>query len=266
MKIISLNTLAGRFFNPLIEFIKSEAPTTDCFCFQEVLNSEVFEEHDGFRANLFVEIAKALPNYNAYFSLAQEEFGMSTKTPNINAGLATYIKKDYVVKKSGDFFICNYKNSFNYKDYETFPNSVHHIQINLNGKLLTICNLYGISMPGTKLDTPNRLNQTKKVLEFIKNEAGEKIIIGDFNLLPHTKSIISFEESGFNNLIKTFNITTTRGSLIRKLHPEYETSPGVWQEFADYALVTPGIAVSNFKVPDLPLSDHLPMIVEFSLN
>ena len=36
------------------------------------------------------------------------------------------------------------------------------------------------------------------------------------------------------------------------------------QYFADYAFVSPGVNVTSFAVPVLPVSDHLPFVLEFS--
>jgi endonuclease/exonuclease/phosphatase family metal-dependent hydrolase len=37
------------------------------------------------------------------------------------------------------------------------------------------------------------------------------------------------------------------------------------QPFADYIFITPDIKVKNFEVPDLEISDHLPMILDFDI-
>ena len=40
MKVISLNTYIGHVFEPLMKFIEEQAPSTDIFCFQEMMSSE----------------------------------------------------------------------------------------------------------------------------------------------------------------------------------------------------------------------------------
>lgn len=257
MKLITLNTFGGHFFAPLMEFVKSSAPSTDFFCFQEVSDAP---------GGIFSDLAVALPEFLGFFAAAQEHFdGKAAVAVEINFGLAAFARKDYAIKKTGDFFIKNRRNSFLSPDFTTFPHNLQYLQLNIGGKELTICNLHGSSQPTDKLDSPGRLAQSKKILNFIQNQPGEKIITGDFNLLPGTRSMAMFEERGFRNLIKDFSIPTTRGSLIKKLHPEYGASAQGWQEFADYTLVSPGISARKFVVPDLPLSDHLPLILEFAI-
>ena len=57
------------------------------------------------------------------------------------------------------------------------------------------------------------------------------------------------------NLIKKYNIKTTR----HKLYPGFENN-----KFADFVFVSKGIKIKNFQVPNIAVSDHLPMILEFS--
>lgn len=267
MKIISLNTYGGKIFDPLIEFVAANAKDTDIFCFQEVLHTskEPFISN-GATANLFNEFKKELQNFQAFFAVAQEHFDQTTLVPEeVDAGVATFIDQKITINKTGEFFVCNGSNSFVPNDYGTLPYKLHWVQFLINSKQLTVCNIHGVSEPGNKLDCPERLAQSQKILDFINEQSGEKIIVGDFNLLPNTKSITMFEKAGFRNLIKEFSVQTTRGGLMRKLFPHYGTGPNGWQEFADYAFVSSGIKSVKFSVPDVPISDHLPLILEFEV-
>ena len=60
------------------------------------------------------------------------------------------------------------------------------------------------------------------------------------------------------NLIKEFQIELTRSSL----SPFYGKPE--FQKYADYAFTSKDIQIKNFQVPHLEISDHLPMILEFS--
>ena len=53
---------------------------------------------------------------------------------------------------------------------------------------------------------------------------------------------------------------------MHKLWPQYEHGKYGFQEFADYAFVSPGIRVVDFVVPDLPVSDHLPLILSTEIE
>jgi endonuclease/exonuclease/phosphatase family metal-dependent hydrolase len=118
-------------------------------------------------------------------------------------------------------------------------------------------NLHGLAYPGSKLDTSERLAQSQKIVEFLNNEKGEKILGGDFNLMPDTEGIRMIEAAGMHNLVKEFNIRTTRSELSYARYPEAER-----QYFSDYVFVSSGIRVLSFAVPAISVSDHLPMILE----
>jgi endonuclease/exonuclease/phosphatase family metal-dependent hydrolase len=82
-----------------------------------------------------------------------------------------------------------------------------------------------------------------------------KIIGGDFNLLPETKSAQMFEENDYRSLIKEFRIRTTRNRLAWELYPNDK------QYYADYVFVSPGVNVKEFSVPENEISDHLALIL-----
>lgn len=267
MKLISLNTYGGRFFEPVMEFIKQHSTDTDIFCFQELLHttSDTINIAE-FRANFFSEISQALPEFKGTFVPVQPgAYPGGDTTPDIIFGLGIFIKNKFEIKKTGDFYIVGHEQSFQTGIQNTLPFKAQFHQLSIAKKLLTICNVHGTAWPVDKLDSEERLAQSKKILDLVNNLPGEKIITGDFNLFPNTKSIGLFEENGFKNLVKDFNIQTTRGSLIKKLHPEYFADGRVFQEFADYTFVSPGIQVRDYTVPDLPISDHLPLILEFEI-
>ena len=81
---------------------------------------------------------------------------------------------------------------------------------------------------------------------------GKKILVGDFNLNINTKSLTILEKKMIN-LIKKYNIQTTRNKHF----------PGS-EKFADYTFVSPDIKIRSFQVPHTEVSDHLPMILQFS--
>ena len=72
-----------------------------------------------------------------------------------------------------------------------------------------------------------------------------------YNLLPGTESVHMLEESGMRNLIREYGVTSTRSSFYTK--PE---------KFADYAFVSSGVSVTDFKVLPDAVSDHLALEAE----
>lgn len=264
MKLISLNALCGHVFEPLMDFIVREAPTTDVFCFQEMLSNPKGDlpmlPYMG-RANVLEEIAGRLPGFAMEFFVTQDDYDIEPAYPGqMRLGNATFYREGLTVTDRGGFFVYNGYNSYDgKKNYETLGHGAAFITVD---DALTVVNVHGNSQPANKLDTPKRLAQSQRIVDFLADRPGEKIVMGDFNLMPDTESVRMFERAGFRNLIREYKIANTRGSLMRSLFPEYEHGPYGFQDFADYAFATPGIAVRSFEVPDLPISDHLPMILE----
>ena len=254
MKLISLNIWAGRVFDPLMKYIAKNAGDTDIFCFQEVFNTptsrKTVSEH--YRANIFSELQQVLPDHTGYFAPAQDGCGMEGPVDfQISWGLALFVKKYLTLNEVGEIFIRGYRNSRG-KENTTMPRNLQYATFNVSKTKYTIINFHGLWNGRGKTDTDERLEQSRKVREFLDKVSGKKIFCGDLNLLPDTKSLAMLENS-FVNLIKTHGITTTRSSSYQKQ-----------DKFADYALVSPDVTVKSFEVPNVEVSDHLPMVLVFS--
>jgi endonuclease/exonuclease/phosphatase (EEP) superfamily protein YafD len=126
-----------------------------------------------------------------------------------------------------------------------------------------LCTVHGLPHPGDKLDFDGRLTQSKRILDSVKNYACPKIIGGDFNLMPSTKSVKMFEAAEYRNLINDFNIENTRNNLSWE---QFKHQPNFKKQyFADYVFVSPEVKVKSFKVPYMEISDHLPLILDFDI-
>lgn len=267
MKIISLNTFAGRIFKPLMDFVERMAPETDVLCFQEVVSDPggVITPPDkhGLRANLLQELEARLPDFAVVFTYFQDDFDV-TPSPNgrTQYGLATFVRRTLPITASHDFYLGNGYNTYLPGDYSTLGCKALLVTVHVKGLPLTVVNLHGLSEPGSKRDTPERLEQSRRILDATRGHSGETILMGDWNLFPDTESIRMIEVAGFRNLIKDYAVTTTRGTLCKQLNPQYANTSDGHQEFADYTFVTNGLTVRSFAVPDLPVSDHLPMILD----
>ncbi|MBI3589596.1 MAG: hypothetical protein HY093_04275 [Candidatus Liptonbacteria bacterium] len=261
MKLISLNIWGGKKFGPLLEFIKSQASSTDIFCFQEVFRSSAGPEvSNGMKMNIFSDLVAALPDHDGYFAPIQEQYDLHEKI-NFPAasGETIFAKRSLPILSHGERFIYGSYNDVVVRDgLLDLPVAIQYINIEGKSNRLTIAHLHGIVWPGKKEDSPARLEQSQNIINFLSEQPGEKILCGDFNLLPNTESIQMIEKNGMKNLIKDFKISTTRSII------EAAKYGGNLQHFADYCFVSPSLKIKNFTVPTLAISDHLPLILEFS--
>ena len=226
MKVIFLNTCNGKIREGTAAFIRQQAAATDVFCFQEV-----YEEMQAFCAEL-------LPDYRVirgYKKIGEEN----------DFAQATYLRQGLQLLSSQLLL-------------EKHPGTGLGIytQINMRNAVIHLCNLHGSARPGTKLDTPERIDQSQGLIDFFKEKRGMRIIGGDFNLLPETRSARMFEENGYRSLIKDFRIPTTRNRLAWELYPNNK------QYYSDYVFVSPEVKVREFSVPADEISDHLALVLK----
>ncbi len=232
MKIVFLNCWDATMGENLRGFILRHRDDTDIFCFQEA------EEK-------FVSFAKEL--------LENFEFTQAT-TRGLRQDRDNYTNCTYIRKDLGDV--------------QSQPLLVHeegcgvglYSEVGINGKTLSLVNFHGQWKPGTKIDTEIRLRQSQLLIDFLRDKEGLHIIGGDFNLLLDTESVRMFEQAGYKNLIRDWDIKTTRNQI------SWSVPGNEKQLWADFVFVSPDVQVKSFVVPeDDESSDHLPMILELDL-
>jgi endonuclease/exonuclease/phosphatase family metal-dependent hydrolase len=131
------------------------------------------------------------------------------------------------------------------------PRNFHYVVVKNHGKEFLITNIHGFWKPGKKGDTKESLEQSDKILDFLKSFTGPKILCGDLNLNPETESIKKLEKN-LVNLIAEYKVSNTRSKFYTRN-----------EKFADYILVSPDVKVQDFKVMNEHVSDHLPLYLSF---
>lgn len=242
MKIISLNIWAGIVGDKLIDFFK-ENRDVDVFCLQEVMHNATEWTNWDKRQNATIldQIRAALPGHTDYFRPVEQKEEW---------GLAIFVRKEINISEEGEVFVHLDKKSMKTGDPLTVGKNLQWITI--ANKNLTICNVHGLWNGQGKTDTEDRINQSKNIVAKVRKLNTEVVLCGDFNLLPDTQSLQMIErELTLRNLIKEYGITSTRTSLYTKE-----------VKFADYAFVTSGIRVKEFKVLPDEVSDHSPLYLD----
>lgn len=262
MRLITLNTWANRLHDPLIDFLKREAPTTDVFCFQEVFHTTTDRTHTAdtrtMRADSLKQLQLALGSEFQY-EYAPVQVGFDDDGPvdyHLEFGIATFIRRD--VEIVGQEIVFVYRDGLTREAAGPIgkPRCVTVSKIrSQDGKAYAIINFHGLWQAGTnKQDNADRLEQSRRLREVIDRCDGPVILAGDFNLLPDGQSMAILEQ-GMKNLIKEYGITSTRSSHYAKPI-----------RLADYILVSPEIEVKDFKVLEDEVSDHLPLVVDWSVS
>ncbi|MEK9180600.1 MAG: endonuclease/exonuclease/phosphatase family protein [Patescibacteria group bacterium] len=263
LKLISLNTWGGQLFDDLMGFVKNRRDETDIFCFQEIPMGEraVFTAEHGIRENLFAELKTVLPDFQPLNYIATAGGKFDSKEIDFPFGTATFVRKNLKVGEHGGFQTYSESGFFAKSEKRTPTGTFFYAEV---GNYL-VCNIHGIILREIgKDDTPDRLEQSKRIIDFLAarhdspqaGRGGKQILCGDFNLKPQTESIAMLGRV-MRNLIKDYGIESTRTELYRNMEK--------WQDpIADYVFVSPDIKVRDFKVLGDVVSDHSPLYVEFS--
>jgi endonuclease/exonuclease/phosphatase family metal-dependent hydrolase len=249
MKLITLNTWAGRQKEAFDSFLKDHMAETDIFCFQEIFNNYDgatgdYINHDEGNGNLLQEVTDILSDFDQYFCpIAENVFG-----------IAIFLKKGINLVASGEVML------YHNPDYDhNDPNADHDrkmqwMHIQTGRKDVMIVNVHGHWDARGRDDTPNRLEQSRIINDFFE-QAGltPKIMVGDFNLNLQTESIKLLEKN-FTNLISKYDIKSTRTEL-------YTGD----DKHTDYVFVSEEVLVEDFKVMPDVVSDHAPLYLQFDV-
>lgn len=229
VKIIYLNAWGELMRDELVDYVKDQARDTDIFCFQEATD-EMKQRCKG-----ALHGYKEISDYK--FVSEKDYFPQSI-----------FIKNDIEVLSSGTLLD---------KDDRSYGLAIY-AEVKIGDCSLYVCNIHGTARPDDKQDSPARLRQSEELIEYFRSIDKPTMIGGDFNINLNTDSINMFEHSGYRNLIKEFGIATTRNHL-------------AWDRFeikmyySDYVFLNDKIQLKNFSVPDIKVSDHLPMILEIEV-
>lgn len=255
MKIISLNTWGGRAGKDnLLNFFNNHKKDADIFCLQEMWAAP-YEHLEGESAGALAirhkdimvrgvhEVGELLSKHKSYFRPHHMD----------NYGLLMFVREELPVQGEGEIFVHQYKGFIPEGDIGHHARNIQYVTTQLGEKIVTVINFHGLWNGQGKNDSEDRINQSQRIIDFLKTLPGEIVLCGDFNLLPDTESIKLFESFGLRNLIKEFGITSTRTSRYTKA-----------DKFADYIFISKGLVIKDFKVLPDEVSDHAPLLLEIA--
>lgn len=253
MRLITLNSWGGRSLYLIMRFLKKHASNTDIFCFQEIHKAApgVVEERHPDQyvcGQLFDKIQKELKEFDGTFACFEDD-------PN-RMSQAIFIRKGIKVKRLEDFIVFKPAVPKEIGDEIFSPRKLQYAIIETPKGEMLVANYHGLWVNGPKTDSPERIEQSKRIREFLDSFKIPRIICGDFNLLPETESV-KILEKGMRNLINEFKVESTRTPLYRHYNNPDEPN------FADYIFTSQDVEIQKFEVlPDIA-SDHAPLLLEF---
>jgi len=265
MKIMCLNAWGGKLYGKLLPYLKQSSP--DVLCLQEVVHSPATNKdwvtyRDGEhvlvqRANLFRDVAAALPNHTAIFCPAAQGilWDDDAQVPS-QWGLATFVRNTFPIIAQRQDFV---HKAYSAHGYGEHPRSrgAHAIRVfdYDKNRAIAMAHMHGLRDLRGKMDTPERSQQAYKFLaiaESIAESDDPLILCGDFNVETESETLKILSEAGLTELVTTRTTKGTRNSYYKK--------PG---RHADYILVNAQVNESDFKVVFEPeVSDHCPLVLD----
>lgn len=258
MQLVCVNAWMGLRLAALTEFIKKSAPETDIFCFQEVYSSRhALVNANGEQLNLLELLSRELPGFRAAFHPKHLVEQPALSGVSVPLGNAIFVRTTIPTLGSGGFFpIGKFEHA---PDEHRFVGTLQFEKLQYGSGTLLVVNVHGMS-EWPKGDSQKRLEQSLRIHEYLARETGPRLMCGDFNTFPDTESI-RLVGQGLVNQVQKFGVTTTRSEINRQLH---QGKPMI-DTISDYMFTSPDITVASLEAPELEVSDHLPLIVNFSL-
>lgn len=264
MRIMSLNVWGGTLYDDLVPYLRASPP--DVLCLQEVIETPASPRdwltyRDGAhvlpqRANLFRDVAAALPDHAAIFCPAARGDLWDGDVPvRSHWGLATFVRRTLPIIAQRQEFVFG---AFAPDGFGAHPRArnAHAIRIHddATGRTVGIVQMHGLRDPSGKADTPARLAQAQRLAHMAARivDPGDPLVVcGDFNVEPGGETFAVLAQIGLRDLVQSGGFAGTRTSHYLK--------PG---RFADYMLVNAAVDVAGFDVVRAPeVSDHCPLLL-----
>lgn len=247
MKVVQLNIWQGRLINEVVALLKKE--DADFVCLQEVYDASNPPKPYDYIRSLDV-LKQGLPQYtHVFFSpVFTFDYGGSV----VGYGNAVMSKS---APLNAEAFI-NHGTFHHVTDWDKHNYNVRNAQIlkfQHNDSFFWLANHHGFHRR-TQFGDKTTVETMRKLSAKMSELDGPKILCGDMNVVAESPAMRPFDES-FEDLTNTYKIedTLTRFGKVSGIA-------------CDHILVSPEIAVKEFKVLEDLVSDHKPLTMEFDLR
>lgn len=252
LKFIQINIYKGRYFDELVDFLKEEAP--DFISMQEVSAGKLnnYESKD---VNLFELLSQKL-SYKGVFHSDVEILG----DPNASFGNAVFSKWPILDSK---IVVLNTFRPMTLTEFVSDP----AIWASISRHMLdVVCQVGGvgvhaISVHGRRIappvDNPESTRQANLIVDHLRFLGNEPFVVGgDFNMPPETSAITIVSRMA-NNLMQDLRIKQTLNPAAHEL--------GEHGYLVDYIFTSKHFELKSLAVPQVTVSDHLPVIAQLEL-
>ena len=129
-------------------------------------------------------------------------------------------------------------------------------EVGVDGVPLSVCGVH-LTRPTSRAGSERQARQYDQLIERLAGEPPARIVLGDFNATPWTRSFARFcERSGLRNSRSGFGILPSWPTFV----------PGVLRIPIDHCLTSPAVEVRHIRIGPSVGSDHLPVVVDLMVS
>lgn len=264
MKLIHLNVESFKYFDALVDFLEAEKP--DVLSLVEATDGDFFDSR-GQRRDYLGELKQRFGWNSVFHPTVFRDFW----DYQIGFGAAVLSSSDIIVDNldtlgdgmsvwAYDHLVFSDKPKYERYPYAwkwLFPFLVTHVQTE-QGIIRLLTTHFHVSYEC--LETLQIWQDAERIVDYLNahEDSIPTILAGDFNIRNESMSIKIIREKLTQH---SQNFTNT---LCRSVHPIFSDKPGHLWLWIDH-IFTRNISVSSCEVKEVAVSDHLPLVLDFSL-
>lgn len=251
-RFVQMNIWNGRLYYPIDAFLKRERP--DILCAQEMLSGEDNLSPSFWTAETLVQAG---------------HFNQSQTTPPIpfyemwdkSAGIVNAVLTGERLSSTFQHTIFPYEPegeiTTQLQRHIDYYSMVHTEQRLADGRVLHVLSHHNhiVRNEAGRLYSKTSEINFKTIAEYIATLSGPVIFSGDFNLFKESTCLQPLKEIGLTNLNDVHNIQHARNEFSWKA-----------EECVSHVFISPDIQVHDYRVATDNVSDHLPLVMDFSLK
>ena len=250
IKFIQINIYKGKYLDSLLDFLKSQDP--DIISMQEVTAAEM--NLCDKTLDLFEYFKKELGLNGVLDKVMQPIDSKGSYLGNAVFSKHQIIDSETLVLKTfNEFTLAKFHD---FKNFTNFPRNLLSAECVLDGQKIRAISWHA-AWTAPPADTEETLRQAKLVADFLGN-LKEPFILGcDMNAVPQSKTAGLINKAA-NNLMMNSGVLQTNHPKIHKIAPR--------GFLIDYIFTSHHFKLKKLEVPEVTISDHLPVIAELEFN
>lgn len=249
IKIIQINIYKGRYLDSLIDFLKEEDP--DFITMQEVTTGG-FNLYADKSASVFDLLHDSLGMYGEYYGDLKLKGEIDAKFGNAVFSKSRIIGKHVLVLKKFRPVSNLELDGISGEIREQIDRHLLDAVVNFHGREIHILSWHG-AWTAPPADTKETFRQSTLVYKYLKELKAPFILGGDLNAIIGSKTVDMIGKVS-NNLMLGTNVKMTTNVEVHKIAP--------LGFLVDYIFVSSEFLLKSVRVPQVTISDHLPVVAE----